>query len=130
MTTKRRIKAGMIAVALAFGTLLVSAPNASASGNCYHYGTPGYAQIFTDGNYNGDCFEWWFASGGTVWFPSYIKDKASSIRIWSGWPGHGVYLRDTFYGEARLQVPANAWFPYLETFNDIADYAELGPLQG
>ncbi|MFD7408589.1 hypothetical protein ACFV7R_39455 [Streptomyces sp. NPDC059866] len=55
-----RRKAGVAATAgiVAIAGLMVTAPNASAAGNCYYYGMAGYAQIFTEVNYNGDCFEW------------------------------------------------------------------------
>ncbi|MDU0295018.1 hypothetical protein [Saccharothrix longispora] len=103
--------------------LLVSTPDAGASGNCYNYGTPGYGQVFTDISYRGDCFEWplhW----GTVHFPDYTKNKASSFRSWSGYPGRSLVLRDSRYPASGEYIRPNEWKPSLY-HDDAADYVEL-----
>ncbi|MFI7106994.1 hypothetical protein ACIBK9_11845 [Nonomuraea sp. NPDC050227] len=64
-----------LSVATTAAALLVAAPSASAQGNCPHYGQEGWGQMFTDDNYQGDCFEW--TLGQTVILPAYVKNKVS-----------------------------------------------------
>lgn len=95
--------------------------------NCYNFGVPGHGQVFTDANFQGDCFEWQL-QWGTVHFPGYMSSKV--IRSWSGWPGQSLVLRDDFFAEARYLVHGNEWIANLAAYKDLVDYVDLGPLGG
>lgn len=88
----RRIRQFAHLVALAAvtcGSLLSGTSSAEAAGNCYHYGSWGYVQFFTQPNYGGDCLEFYVgggssgtgslaASAGSEWM-----NNISSIRGWA-----------------------------------------------
>ncbi|WP_066951130.1 hypothetical protein [Microtetraspora fusca] len=119
MIKKMPLKAGVVAVAVAAG-LITSAPSANAAGNCTHYEKPGYAQLFTDPYYQGDCFE--YSLGTYIELPSYVKNKVSSLRSWSNSPLRSVWL----YGDPDLVFRAgpNEWWPSLPSWiDDKADFA-------
>ncbi|WP_433213147.1 hypothetical protein [Microtetraspora malaysiensis] len=119
MIKKVSLKAGVVAVAAMAG-LLVSAPSANAAGNCTHYGEWGYTQLFTDPNYQGDCYE--YSSGTYAELPLYVRYKVSSLRSWSGSPLHSVYLYvDT---DQVFRAGPNEWWPSLPSWiDDKANWA-------
>ncbi|MGI5139265.1 MULTISPECIES: hypothetical protein [unclassified Streptomyces] len=97
MMVKSRLKAAGIAAAatmVATGGLIATAPSASAYGNCYHYGMAGYAQVFTDDYYNGNCYEWRIGEGH--YLPSYMAWKVSSLRSWPLYPGQMVKIGNDY----------------------------------
>lgn len=102
--------------------LLVSTPDAGASGNCYNYGTPGYGQVFTDISYRGDCFEW----------PPHWEPRTSPTTRRTRLPRSGVgpATRAGAWCCAIRSAPRpeyirpNEWKPS-PYHNDAADYVEL-----
>ncbi|MFF4197888.1 hypothetical protein [Nonomuraea sp. NPDC001831] len=115
----RRIVTVALAVVATAAALLATAPSASAQGNCTHYGQEGWGQMFTDINYQGDCFEWTLGQGTDL--PAYMKNKVSSLRIWTGWPAYGATLYD-FDSGTQFYAGPNEWWPSLPGwFNDKAD---------
>nr|BFD88073.1 hypothetical protein StreXyl84_74740 [Streptomyces sp. Xyl84] len=80
-----RFKAVLVAAAAA-GSLLGFTPSASAAGNCDHYGQPGYIQMFTGGNFTGNCYEtyYWNTVPDFRNVPNGMNDSISSVRSWSG----------------------------------------------
>ncbi|WP_433223428.1 hypothetical protein [Microtetraspora malaysiensis] len=114
MIKKMPLKAGVVAVA-AMASLLVSAPNANAAGNCTHYGQWGYGQLFTEPNYQGDCFE--YQLGIITTLPLYVTNKVSSIRSWSNSPLRSQHLIDTITGNVFAAGP-NEWWASLPSWID------------
>ncbi|MEU1285824.1 hypothetical protein [Kitasatospora sp. NPDC005856] len=100
MTKTLRLKAGITALAAlaATGGLVAAAPGASAAGNCYHYRTAGYAQVFSGYQYTGDCFEWQIGTYST--FPSPISHNAKSMRSWGLYAGQGYVIGSTYYSSS------------------------------
>ncbi|MEZ0070820.1 hypothetical protein [Planotetraspora sp. GP83] len=126
VTTASRPLRKIVTVALAAvataATLLATAPSASAQGNCTHYGQEGWGQMFTNNNYQGDCFEW--SLGADIELPAYMANKVSSLRTWSGWPLYGVTLIDWSTG-SRFHAGPNEWWPSLPAWaNDTADHVQ------
>ncbi|MFF4381095.1 hypothetical protein [Kitasatospora sp. NPDC001547] len=116
---KPRLKAGIVAaLTTAAGVLgVAAAPGAQAAGNCVHYGQSGYAQVFTDYNYSGDCWE--FPIGTWTVFPVLVNHKVSSLRSWSAHSGQVVHLS----GDGlTFDAGAGEWWPNLPGwFNDRAN---------
>lgn len=101
-------------------SLLLATSSAVAEGNCIHYGQAGWGQVFTDNNYQGDCFEW--RLGTQTELPSMLTDSVSSLRSWAGSPSYYPILGDW---DARIQFRSgpNEWWPSLPGWiNDKTDY--------
>ncbi|MEV6651817.1 hypothetical protein [Streptomyces sp. NPDC051219] len=120
-----RFKAGVVAAAAMAG-LLVSAPSASAAGNCNHYGQAGYAQLFTTTNYTGDCWETPVTT--QQWLPDYVKNQVSSLRFWSRTEPvleRKLVLVDYESGAAFTAQPSEWWSSLPSWMNDKADWIEF-----
>jgi hypothetical protein len=92
MMKMMKLKIGIAATAAIAG-LTVAAPSAYAYGNCYHYADAGWAQVFTEANYNGNCFEWQL--GTFTQFPDYMVSQDASLRSWAFYNGQFGYLINT-----------------------------------
>ncbi|MFI9557376.1 hypothetical protein [Nonomuraea endophytica] len=119
----RRIVTVALATLAAATALLVTAPSASAQGNCYHYGIAGYAQLFTGYNFDGDCYEVQLNTGWHA-IPSYAARKISSLRSWGWYGSERVWLSDSVYG-GGLDIPAGSWIQNLGHMDDMADGVEF-----
>ena len=88
-------------------------------GNCYHYGIAGWAQVFTQPNYTGDCFEW--QMGTYASFPSYMYEQDASLRSWGLWYGQQGTLDDDVYGDSFTFLAGVDYTALPESIYDKAD---------
>jgi hypothetical protein len=119
MKTTMRL-ATILATLIVLPSLFLFTPTATAEGNCIHYGEAGWGQVFTDYNYQGDCFEW--RLGAQQNLPNILTDTVSSLRSWAGSPSYHPILGDW---DARTQFRSgpNEWWPVLPNWiNDRTDY--------
>ncbi|MEV5571961.1 hypothetical protein AB0L06_18090 [Spirillospora sp. NPDC052269] len=94
MWLKTGTAAVLTSLTAAVGLVAVD-PAAQASGNCYHYEIAGWAQVFSQPGYNGDCFEW--KLGTYTAFPSYMYHQDASLRSWPLWYGQRGTLFEYTY---------------------------------
>ena len=115
-----RLKIGVAATAAIAG-LVVAAPNAYAYGNCYHYDVGGWAQVFTQENYTGNCFEWQL--GIYTQLPSYMAYQDVSLRSWGAYNGQQGDLENPTY---NLNFQFTAGDDYQLLNGQIANKATVG----
>ncbi|WP_113984264.1 hypothetical protein [Spongiactinospora rosea] len=115
-------RAGLVAAALVAGLLTFPGTPNAFGGDCTHFGSPGYAQVYTDTTYGGDCFEWLNGHYNAA-LPSYVRYKVSSLRSWASKPGETVFLHSNRDGLTFQVVAGEAWAAVPGWFNDKADFA-------